>query len=108
MSTRAADGGKSVLTFRAALVNPGGALGSVTATLTSLDPFTIRLAPGQDTLTFAPVPDGSQVSSGNTFTILVDPNVPLDLTKLLPTFRSSAAAPVANPGPNQTVKVGTV
>jgi hypothetical protein len=54
------------------------------------------------------VPANSQVTSLNTFTILADPSVPLDPTKLLWTFQTSAATPVANPGPNQTVHLGTL
>src|SRR5438552_3231659 len=60
---------KSDFTYRADVVNTGGPLGSVTATLTSADPFTVRTVPGQDTLQFAPVPANSHVTSSNTFTI---------------------------------------
>jgi hypothetical protein len=47
------------------------------------------------------------VTSTNTFTIIVDPTVPLDLSKLQWTFQTSPAPPVANPGPNRTVNVGS-
>ena len=63
------------------------AFGSVTATLTGLDPFNIRVAPGQGTLNFTPVPANSQVTSTNTFTIIVDPTVPLELPKLQWSFK---------------------
>src|ERR1700676_4135307 len=78
-------------TYRADLVNTGGPLGSATATLTSADPFSIRTVPGQDTLQFAPVPANSQVTSSNTFTILADPSVPIDFTKLQWAFQTTAA-----------------
>ena len=78
---------------RADLINPGVALGSLTATLTSLDPFTVRVVPGQGSLTFAPVPANGQVTSNNTFTILTDTAIPLDFTTLQWTFQTVAAAP---------------
>jgi PQQ-like domain len=102
-----AAGNLSSKTYRAVLLNPNMAFASVTATLTSLDPFSIRVAPGQGTLAFAPVPAQSQVTSSNTFTIILDPTVPLDPSKLQWTFQTTPAPPVANPGPNQTVKVGS-
>ena len=108
-------------TYRADLVNPGAALASVTATLTSGNPASFTVVPGQDTLTFTPVPANSQTPSSNTtppcqtphscFTILVDRSVPFDNTfsQLKWTFQtSSTQPPVANAGPNQTVKVGSV
>jgi len=107
VSRQAAAGTSSAVTYRADLVNVGPALGAVTATLTGLDPFTVRIAPGQGTLSFAPVGAKSQVASGNTFTILTDALVPFDFSKLQWTFQSTAAAPVANPGPNRTVTMGT-
>ncbi|MDQ2947458.1 MAG: PKD domain-containing protein, partial [Acidobacteriota bacterium] len=107
VSNQAAAGKQSALTYRADLINPGGELGSVTATLTSLDPFSVRVQPGQDVLNFAPVPANSQITSSNTFTILTDASVPFDFSKLQWTFQTGAPAPVANPGPSQTVKVGS-
>jgi len=108
VSRQAAAGKQSFITYRADLINPGNAFGSVTATLTSLDPFSVRVVPGQGSLMFAPVPANSQVTSGNTFTILTDPTVPLDLTKLQWTFQTTAAPVTANAGSNQTVKVGSL
>ena len=76
--------------------------------MTSLDPFSVRVVPGQGTLKFAHVPTNSQVTSSNTFTILANAAVPVDFSKLQWTFdTTSAAGPVANPGPNQTVNVGS-
>ncbi len=98
---------KSFVTYFADLSNPGTALGSVAATASSLDPFVISLAPGQDTLNFAPVPGSGQVTSSNTFTILSDPTVPIDFSKLEWAFQTTPAPPVANAGPNQTVAVGS-
>ena len=103
VSQQSATPTKSDFTYRADVVNAGGPLGSVTATLTSTDPFTVRTVPGQDTLQFAPVPANSQVTSSNTFMILVDRSVPFDFANLQWTF----IAPVANAGPNQTAAVGS-
>src|SRR5450759_1445133 len=97
----------SDVTYRADVKNTGVALASVTATLTSLDPFSVRTVPRQDTLHFAPVPANSQVTSSNTFTILVDRTVPFDFNKLQWAFQTTAAGPVANAGPNQIAKVGS-
>ncbi len=102
-----AAGTQSALTYRADLINPGRALGSVSATLTSLDPFSVRVYPGQDVLNFAPVSAGSQVRSSNTFTVLTDASVPFDFSKLRWTFQTTAAAPAANAGSNQTVNLGS-
>ena len=107
VSNQATPGARSYMTYQGYLVNPGPALGSVTATVTSLDPFSIRVLPGHDTLNFTTVPAHSEVVSTNTFTILADDTVPFDSSKLLWTFRSTSGLPVANPGPNQTVKVGS-
>src|SRR5207248_2454873 len=100
-------GTQVALTYRADLVNPGTALASVTATLTSLDPFTIRVAPGQGTLNFAPVPANSHTPSQNTFTVLVDNGVLMDFSKLQWSFQVTPLPPVANAGPNQTAAVGS-
>src|ERR1700738_2300399 len=99
---------KSNVTYRADLVNPGGALASVTATLTSLNPSSFTVVSGQGTLNFAPVPANSQTTSSNTFTILVDRTVPFDPTfgALQWAFQVTQIAPVANAGPNQMATVG--
>ncbi len=95
-------------TYHADLVNLLSAAPSVTATVTSVDPYSIRVVPGQDTLTYAPVPANSHVASADTFTILVAPSVPVDFSKLQWTFQSNAGALTANAGPNQTAKVGAL
>src|ERR1700736_1855787 len=97
---------KSNFTYRADLVNNGGALGAVTATVTSLDPFTIRVVAGQDTLQFSPVPANSQVTSSNTFAVQMDTTAQLDPSKLQWSFQTGPAPPIANAGPNQTTTVG--
>ena len=98
---------KSFVTYGADLSNPGTALGSVAATASSIDPFVITLAPGQDTLNFAPVPENGQVTSSNTFTVLSDPTIPIDFSNLQWTFQTTPAPPVANAGPNQAVAVSS-
>jgi hypothetical protein len=93
---------QSDVTYRASLVNTGGARGAVTATVTSLVP-SVQVVQGQGNLHFSPVPANSTVNSTDTFTILVDRSVPFDFSNLQWNFN----APVANAGPNQTVSVGT-
>ena len=96
-------------TYRADLVNTGSALASVAATLTSLDTASFTVVAGQDTLNFAPVPANAQTTSSNTVVIRVDRTVPFDNTfsKLQWSFKTNAPQPpVANAGPDQTVKVG--
>jgi hypothetical protein len=90
-------------TYTAVLNNTGGALPGVTATLTSLA-ANVTVVPGQGTLEFSPVPAGavsapSQVTSANTFTIVVNRELPFDFSSLSWSFNN----PYANPGPNQTV-----
>jgi hypothetical protein len=94
-------------TYHATLLNTGGPLASVTATATTLNPFSVRVAPGQDSLTFFSVPANSKTSSVNTFTILINSAQPFDFSSLHWTFQTSTAPPVANPGPNQSVTVGS-
>ena len=91
----------SYVTYRADLLNGGKARESVMASLTSQVP-SVQVTPGQGNLRFSPVPANSQVTSSNTFTILVDRSVPFSFSNLQWTFLS----PIANAGPNQTVKVG--
>jgi hypothetical protein len=107
VSVTPAAGGLSNVTYRADVVNCGRALASVTGTVKTLDPFTVRIVPGQDMLNFAPVPANSEVTSSNTFTVLMNAALPLDPSKLVWTFQTALAPPVANPGPNQTVLVGS-
>lgn len=107
VNVQPAAGRQSYVKYRADLINPGPASGVVTATLTDLDPFSVRIVPGQDVLTFAPVPARSQVTSSNTFTVITDASIPLDVSKLKWTFQTAPALAVANPGPNRTVTIGS-
>lgn len=107
VSVMPAAGTLSYVTYRADVVNCGRALASVTGTVNTLDPFTVRIAPGQNMLNFAPVPANSQVTSSNTFTVLMNAAQPLDPSKLVWTFQTAPAPPVANPGPNQIVAAGS-
>src|SRR5271154_1015793 len=85
-----------LVTYKADVVNTGGALSSVTATLSSLNPFSFRTVPNKNTLNFAPVPASSQVTSLGTFTILVDRTVAFTFTNLSWTFTTDSVTPVAN------------
>jgi hypothetical protein len=96
------------LTYRADLVNGSTPWGSVAATAGTTDPFALRIVPSQNTLTFPAVPAKGQVASTNTFAVLVsNPSTPLDTTKISWTFQTTPQGPVANPGPDQSVAVGT-
>jgi hypothetical protein len=90
------------VTYRAAVANTGAALPQLTATVTSLDPFSVRVVPGAGTLNFPAVPANGQVTSGNTVSFLIDRSVPVDFSKLQWTFQA-IGGPVANAGPNETV-----
>jgi hypothetical protein len=84
-----AAGTQSYVTYRADLLNAGTTnLGPMIATLASLDPSGVQVV-GRAALNFAAAPPNSQVTSSNTFTILTDPTVPLDFSKLNWTFQSS-------------------
>jgi PKD domain len=97
----------SNFTYSVTLVNAGPrSFGSVTGTVSS-NSFNVRTVPGQDQVTFTPVPPNSQVPGGNTFSVLVDQTLPLDIASSVQwTFQTTAPPPVANPGPNQTAKLG--
>jgi len=99
-------GTQSIITYRADVVNPGVPLPSLTATVTTLNPFSARPVPGQSTLTFPFIPRNGQVTSANTFTLTVDNAQPFSFSNLQWTF-VIPPGPLANPGPNQTVSVGT-
>jgi trimeric autotransporter adhesin len=92
---------ESYVTYKADLVNTGPARTAVTATATGTVP-SAQVVAGQGNLHFAPVPANSQVTSSNTFTLLVDRTVTFSFSSLVWTF----TAPVANAGPNQTAKIG--
>jgi hypothetical protein len=95
------------LTYRADVVNGSTPWGTVTATAGTLNASVVRIVPKQNVLTFTNVPANGQVTSTNTFSVLANPNVPLDTSKLTWTFQTTAQGPVANPGPDQSVAVGT-
>jgi hypothetical protein len=90
------------VTYRAELTNTGVARSGVVATLTSSVP-TVKTVPGQTVLHFGPVAAGGKVWSTDTFTILVDRSVAFSFNQLQWSFLN----PVAVPGPDQTVTVGT-
>jgi len=90
---------QSYYTYQAILVNSGPALPAVTATASSLTP-NVSIVAGQGTLHFSPVPANSQVTSTDTFTILVN-SFSFEASDLQWSFLN----PVAHPGPNQTVAV---
>lgn len=106
VSTQMAAGGRSSMAYQADLVNPGPVVSAVIATLESLDPFAIRVVPGQEALKFGAVGTGGRVTSKNTFTVIADPDVPLDISKLRWTFRVWQP-PVPDAGPDRTVAVGS-
>jgi hypothetical protein len=84
---------KSYMTYRADLLNTGTTtLGPMIAKLSSPDPSGIEIV-GEGALNFASVPGNSPVASSNTFTILVDPRVPLDFSKLKWKFYSRRNIP---------------
>ncbi len=93
------------VTYRVDVVNAGAALPALRATVTSLDPFNVRVMPGAGTLNFPAVPAKGEVKSSNTFTLLVNNSVALDFSKLQWNFQTTGG-PVANAGPNETVPLG--
>jgi hypothetical protein len=79
---------QSYMTYRADLLNTGTPiLSPVTAKLTSLDP-SVQVV-GKGALSFASASANSPVASSNTFTILTNPAVPLDFSKLSWTYQST-------------------
>jgi hypothetical protein len=90
--SQVATGTQSYVTYRADLLNTGTAVGPMIARLTSLDTSSVQVM-GQGELSFEPAPANSQVTSSNTFTILTDPTVPLDFSKLNWTFHSRRSMP---------------
>ena len=94
VSEAAATGTKRYVTYRADLLNLGNEdLGPLTVSLNSLD-ASLQVV-GQGALEFPPTPANGRVTSGNTFSLLIDPSVPLDFSKLKWKFRSSRSlAPV--------------
>src|SRR5580700_7452722 len=97
----------TTFTFTAQVTNTGVAVGGVTATASSLDPYNLRIVPGEGTLIFGPVATNGSATSTNTFSVLVPNAVGFIPAKLAwPTFTSSPVGPVANAGPNQAATPG--
>ena len=90
-------------TYTAQVSNTGAPVASVTATVTSLNPYAVRIQPNAGTLTFGPVATSGTATSTNSFTILVNRTASPAFTwaDVQWTFQSTASAPVANAGPNQ-------
>jgi hypothetical protein len=85
----AVTGTQSYMTYRADLLNTGKTtMGPITASLTSLDPSKVQVI-GQGELNFASAPANSQAASSSTFTVLTNPAVPLDFSKLSWTYEST-------------------
>jgi len=94
--------------YKADVLNSGAIpYAAVTAQVTSQNPFSVRTINGKDILNFGPVPANGQVTSLNTFTILVDRTQPFSFTNLQWTFTTTPVAPIANAGANQTAPVGS-
>ncbi len=89
------------ITYRADILNRSTSPLAVTATVTSLTPA-VEVVTGQGTLHFLTVAPNGQVTSVDTFTLLVDRSVPFVFTNLKWSFQN----PVANAGPNQTATIG--
>jgi K319L-like, PKD domain len=94
-------------TYTADVVNTGMPVGSVTANVTTTNPYSVRTVPGSDTLTFGPVATNGQVTSSNTITILVYNTQPFSFSSLQWTFQTTPASIIANAGPDQSVSLGT-
>jgi len=90
------------VTYRADVINTGPALTGLTASVTSSNPA-IQVIAGQNVIHFGPVPANGRATSVDTFTLLVDRSVNVDLATLVWAVNN----PVANAGPNQTARVGT-
>ncbi|MGA2740868.1 MAG: hypothetical protein ABSG65_25950 [Bryobacteraceae bacterium] len=85
----AVTGTQSYMTYRADLLNTGTtAMGPITASVASLDPASVQVM-GQGALQFASAPASSQAASVGTFTVLTNPAVRFDASKLSWTFEST-------------------
>jgi len=90
----AVSGRQSYRIYRADLLNRGtAAMGPITAKVTSRDPASVQVV-GQGALKFTAVPANGQAGSSGTFTILADPAVPVDFSKLSWTFQSTRSISV--------------
>jgi len=98
---------QSNVTYTADLVNTGPPITSAVATLSTSVP-NIVVVPTANTLSFGAVPSNGQVSSNNSFTILVDRTVTFNFSDLHWSIQANVPLPpVANAGPNQTAAVGS-
>jgi hypothetical protein len=88
VSQQTAEGRQTYQTYRADLLSTEAALGPMVASVKSLDPSRFQVI-GRGTLSFPPTPAYGQITSNNTFTILADPDVPLDFSQLIWTFESA-------------------
>src|SRR5579871_2598118 len=95
------------VSYSVSLVNSGSqSFGAVIGTVSSTS-FNVRTVPGQNQVTFTPVPPNSRVPGSNTFSVLVDLTQAFDITSAVQwTFQTTAAPPLANAGPNQTASLG--
>jgi hypothetical protein len=85
----AVTGTLSYMTYQADLLNTGTTgMGPITASVTSRDSVGIQVV-GQGALKFAPAPASGQIASSGTFTILANPAVPPDFSKLRWTYQST-------------------
>jgi PKD domain-containing protein/K319-like protein len=94
---------QSELTFRADLVSQDATRTAVRAKLKNANALGVHSIPGRDALLFRPARPGRPVASDNTFTLLVNPTVPLDVSSL----QWVLLGPVADAGPSLTAKVGS-
>ena len=93
VSQVASAGTQAYMTYRADLLNTGPTiLSPLIARLSSLDPSSVQVA-GRGQLSFAAAPANGQVPSSNTFTVLTDPTVPFDFSKLSWAFYSARSVP---------------
>src|SRR5277367_4592851 len=86
-------------TYTAQLNNIGVALGSVTATASSANPFSVRIVPSAAVLNFGPIPANGTAASLNNFTIVVNTTEPFSWSNIQWTFQTTPAGPIANAGP---------
>lgn len=93
---------QSELTFRADLASPS-TRNAVRARLRNSNAPGVRVLPGRDALLFKPARPENPVASDNTFTLLVDPTVPLDVSSL----QWVLLGPIADAGLGLTAKVGS-
>jgi hypothetical protein len=90
--------------------NTGVAVGSVTATATSTNPFNLRIVPSANTLTFGPVAANGNATSINNFSVIIPNGTPFSSSSIASniswTFTTTPVGPIANAGPSQTATPG--